>query len=118
MLRSSSEEWIVLLCGAFGPREPGFRFLRLGNAAPQTALAGTADELGAQGEVRDAHAHRLEDREIVSVRAPASPGDELRERQDLVPAARGVTGHELARKLLHAREIVDRDARRAREHVL
>src|SRR5262245_9212517 len=99
----------------FRPREPRFGLLRLGDRAPGAALAGAPDELDTQREVRDPHSHRLEERNVVRVQAPAAGSDEPGERQDPVPAARRIARHELARELLHARQIVDRDPRRAVE---
>src|SRR5262252_3349215 len=110
MLLSSLEGESYSLDGTPGSlrREPGLRLLRLGDRAPDASLAGPSHQLDAEGEVRDTHSHRLEERNILRVAALLPPRDEPRQGLDLVPPTCRVACHELARKLLHAREIVDR----------
>src|SRR5262249_16691039 len=117
---SSLEEESYSLDGTLGSlrREPGLSLLRLGDCAPDTTLASPSHQLDAEGEVRDTHSHPLEERNIVRVAALLSPRDEHGQGQDLVPATGRVAGHEFTRKLLHAREIVDRHPGGAVEDVL
>src|SRR5215467_1636465 len=99
MLLSSLEEESYSLDGTLGSlrREPGLRLLRLGDRTPDAPLAGPSHQLDAEGEVRDAHSHRLEERNIVRVAALLPPRNESGQGQDLVPSTRRVARHELSR---------------------